>query len=137
MLTLNTKDGRLEFGPGGTVEGVAGWDLQDQPDSVRLFLMWYTMGKGDEDASVVDELRFDVDSKRKEEPFSFKIPTSPYSFEGRLISLQWAIELVTEDPDEVIRLDIMVSPWVKLLVLDKGDVQDDIDLGDGETLEVR
>jgi len=137
MLTLKTKENRLEFGPGGTIEGVAGWQLQEHPQSVRLFLMWYTMGKGDEDASVVDEVQFDIGGSSHEEPFSFKIPVSPYSFEGKLISLQWTIELVTRKPNDVIRLDIMVSPWVKQLVLDKGDEEEDIILDDGDVLETR
>ncbi len=130
MLSIKTKDGRLEFGPGGAVEGVAGWQLQKQPESAHVYLMWYTIGKGDEDIGIVDEREFNVESGRQEHPFSFQLPDRPYSFEGALISLQWAIELVTDDPTEVERLDIMVSPWVKKVVLPNVDSPQDIDLSD-------
>ena len=120
MLTLKTKGGQLDFGPGNTIEGVAGWQLDETPDSAQLFLMWYTVGKGDEDAAIAGELSFDTKESNQEIPFSFQLQESPYSFEGKLIALQWCLEVVTKDPDEVMRIDIMVSPWVKQVVLDKG-----------------
>jgi hypothetical protein len=125
MLTLKTKDGRLEFGPGDTIQGMAGWQLDVPPKKIQLFLMWYTMGKGDEDACVVEECEIVTRSSREEKPFSFDLPDRPYSFEGKLIALQWTLELVTHDPDEVHRLDFMVSPWVKQVELDKDDDDDD------------
>jgi len=128
MLSLMTKDGRLEFGPLGTIEGTAGWNLNEHPEDVRLFLMWYTMGKGDEDAAIVDEMNIETGSVNGERPFSFRLPDRPYSFEGKLIALQWALELVVKDPYEVFRLDIMVSPWVKKLVLEEGGEGDDDEL---------
>jgi len=125
MLTIKTKDDRLDFGPGDKVEGIAGWQLDVPPDRIRLFLMWYTVGKGDEDACIVEEIEIETRSSHKEKPFSFTLPDRPYSFEGTLIALQWALELVTEDPDEVRRIEIMVSPWVKKVVLNGGDGDDD------------
>ncbi len=128
MLTLKTKEGRLDFGPGGVVEGVAGWSVNDRPESVQLFLMWYTIGKGDEDAGIVEELALDVQSSQEEQSFKFTLPDRPYSFEGALIALQWAIELVTKDPDEVARIEIIVSPWVEKVVLPVGDYEKPIEL---------
>lgn len=130
MLKLTTKDGRLEFGPLDTIEGRAVWKLKDRPDRVRLFLMWYTMGKGDEDAGIVDEIEFDGADIDEDRPFSLKLPDQPYSFEGQLISLQWVLELVSSGPDEVMRLDIMMSPWVEKVVLPADGFNDKIDLSE-------
>lgn len=132
MLTVKTKDGRAEFGPLDTIEGTASWNLQERPERVRLFLMWYTMGKGDEDVAIVDEIEFDGAGSDEERPFSLKLPDQPYSFEGQLISLQWVLEMLTEDPDEVTRLDIMVSPWVEKVVLPADESNQKIDLSDSD-----
>jgi len=125
MLNLKTKDDRLEYGPGDTIEGRASWRLDSSPKKAQLFLMWFTMGKGDEDSYIVDECELTASGSEEEKPFSFKLPDRPYSFEGKLISLQWTLELVTHDPDEVYRKDFMLSPWVEQVVLNKGDDDDD------------
>ena len=127
MLAIKTKDDRLEFSPCGTVEGIAEWKLRDKPDHVRLFLMWYTLGKGDEDAAIVDEIELNVSGSSGEQPFSFQLPNEPYSFDGQLISLQWALEIVSDDPDEVYRLDIVVSPWVEKVTLPADDSNEKIE----------
>jgi hypothetical protein len=67
-------------------------DISRWPIEVRLF--WYTQGKGTRDVEVVDSLRVDNPEPSGHTRFSFQLPAGPYSFSGRLITLDWAIEAV-------------------------------------------
>jgi hypothetical protein len=42
--------------------------------------------------------------------FRFRLPESPYSFSGKLISLTWALELVAEPSKELARQEITLAP---------------------------
>jgi hypothetical protein len=95
---------------------------------VQLYLLWYTEGKGDEDTAIVEQLELAAGELRGDVRFSVKLPEGPYSFEGRYISLQWALELVTKDPFNVVRENIMVSPWVKKVTSEQGCDDASIDL---------
>ena len=124
MLTIAIKEGQDAFGPGDTIEGTVSWRLTEDPEQVRLYLIWYTEGKGDEDTAIVDHIDLAGAERQGDKPFSITLPEGPYSFEGQLIALQWALELVTEKPFNVQRTTIMVSPWVKKVILDAGGDSD-------------
>src|SRR5690606_28676875 len=93
------------------VEGVAGWELDAPPTSVELRLFWHTAGKGDEDVKIVDTVRFDDAPAVDARIYRITLPADgPYGFSGRLITLQWSLELVVKPGGDVARLDITVSP---------------------------
>ncbi len=131
MLSIKIKDDQAAFGPGDTIEGIASWRLTEDPEHVRLYLIWYTEGKGDEDTAIVDHIELAGAERQGEKPFSIALPEGPYSFEGKLIALQWALELVSLDPVHVERTTIMVSPWVKKVILDTSE-DDAIELGNDD-----
>ena len=110
-LKIGTYDERVGFRPGDQVAGRALW-LLDEPEKVRsaeVRLFWYTDGKGTRDVEVVDTAAFDVTGRHGEAEFAFTAPPSPYSFSGKLISLQWALELVLLPTDDTERLPITIS----------------------------
>ena len=119
MVKIGTRDSRTEFRPGEEISGAVGWQLTQPPKSVEVRLFWYTRGKGTEDVSVVDTVRFDNPKQEEARPFSFTAPAGPYSFSGKLISLIWALELVTEPGNESARLDLTISPTGKEVVLNR------------------
>ena len=94
-LTLGTQGDRRGFLPGQEVAGGAAWRLDGIPREVEVCLFWFTRGKGTEDVVVVDTVRLDSPSREDRRDFRFTLPEGPYSFSGRLISLTWALELVT------------------------------------------
>src|ERR1043166_4380135 len=47
-----------------------------------------------------------------------RLPESPYSFSGKLISLVWALELVAEPSKEVIRREFVLAPGGEEVRLD-------------------
>lgn len=117
QLRLGTRDNQREFRPGEEVHGAAGWQLDQPAKAVEVRLFWYTRGKGTEDVGVVGTVRFDQPQQEEARPFQFKLPESPYSFSGKLISLIWALELVVEPGQHSTRLELTVSPTGKEVLL--------------------
>jgi len=111
----NRKDSEPDytpyFKPGETIQGQVVWVLEKNPKQVFLRLFWYTKGKGTEDIEVIDEITFDSPLQQEHRPFEISLPQSPYSFSGQLVSLIWALELVTDSPDEAIQKEIVLSPY--------------------------
>ena len=108
QLTLEIDNGQTAFAPGETIGGEAGWNLPAWPKKSRLQLLWYTEGKGDEDAGLVEEIALDTPQPSETRRFDFRLPEGPYSFRGNLILLTWAIELQVDG--EVLRREVVVSP---------------------------
>lgn len=105
--------------PGQVLEGALGWRLDDPPKSAVLRLFWYTEGKGSMDVEVVEELVLPTHLPEIQGTFRFSLPAAPYSFQGQLISLRWAIELILNNGKRVQRLPLIVSPWVEQVTLKK------------------
>ena len=116
-LTIATSEDRTAYQPGEEVMGDVHWKL-DKPEGVlELRLFWFTRGKGVEDAGVVETVRFDRPQQEETRTFRFRLPDSPYSFSGKLISLVWALELVAEPAKDVHRLEITMAPGGKEIQL--------------------
>ncbi len=109
-LTIVLEQNRTVFRPGDVVAGTARWQLEDQAKEAELRLLWYTQGKGDEDASLVDTMTFTQPSLSDQRSFRLTLPNGPYSFSGSLISLTWALELSTRPGHNCERTEITVSP---------------------------
>jgi hypothetical protein len=116
-LKILVRDERRNFRPGETVEGVAGWRLDDPPKSVELRLFWFTRGKGTEDVGVVNQINFPSPQIEEGRRFSFTLPAEPFSFSGQLISLIWALELVVEPGDISTRVELVMSPTGEEILL--------------------
>ncbi|MEX1016695.1 MAG: hypothetical protein WDZ31_08110 [Phycisphaeraceae bacterium] len=108
-LRIETHDNRTHFEPGEMLHGLAGWELDDPPKSVELRLSWYTEGKGDQDVQVVQRKAFDHAPAVDAQVFEFPLPTEPYSFSGKLITLCWALELIVNGRQST-RLDLVIAP---------------------------
>jgi hypothetical protein len=117
QLSVQTFQNRRTFEPGDEISGEVRWELQEAPRSVELRLFWFTKGKGTEDAGVMDTLRFEHAGAQEKRAFKFRLPDSPYSFSGRLITLAWALELVVAPSKEVARLEFVMAPRGKEVLL--------------------
>ena len=82
-----------ELQPGQHFTGKILWALEKAPQEVRLTLGWFTEGRGTTDRKIEAELSWTTDATSGEEPFEFTLPPSPYSFDGKLISLNWELSL--------------------------------------------
>jgi hypothetical protein len=43
-------------------------------------------------------------------PFRFELPEGPWSFEGKLFSIQWSLDVVSTTEDVLARVDFVLSP---------------------------
>jgi len=118
-LTLRLNQDPATLVPGQVVDGVAGWQMADPPKRAMLRLFWYTEGRGTQDVGIAEELELPAGKASCSGTFRFTIPDAPYSFRGQLITLRWAIELVLNKGKQVERLDLVVSPWVEQVTLQK------------------
>lgn len=105
--------------PGSTVSGTVEWALDRAPEALELRLFWYTEGRGDRDAGVARSLRIASPGAAGSQPFALDLPSGPYSFSGRLVSLVWALELVVSPGDAVARCEIVVSPSNGEVLIDR------------------
>jgi len=95
-LHLETDDNADFFAPGTPLSGIASWVLPEAVDRVELRLFWYTEGKGDQDITVVEEVTFENPALQSAEVFRFTLPPGPLSYSGKILSVCWALELVTQ-----------------------------------------
>jgi hypothetical protein len=125
-IKIGTYNQQVTFRPGETIGGRILWIL-DEPSKVtsaEVRLFWYTKGKGTRDVEIVDQTAFPVTERRGEGGFEFKAPASPSSFSGKLISLQWALELVLIPIGEAERLPITLSPTGQEILLSQDENTD-------------
>lgn len=116
-LKILLRDERRSFRPGETIEGVAGWRLAQPAKSVELRLFWFTRGKGTEDVGVAGRVLFEAPQAEEGRRFSFVLPAEPYSFSGQLVSLIWAVELVVQPGEICTRVEVVVSPTGREILL--------------------
>jgi hypothetical protein len=115
-LHIELADDRRAFTPGESLAGRVSWSVNSATSAeVRLF--WYTRGKGTEDVGLVDTIAFPNPQTTDQRTFGFALPEAPYSFSGKLISIIWAIELILEPGPSVERLDIVMSPSGREIVI--------------------
>jgi len=116
-LKLELLDNRSVFRPGEPIAGIAAWELPDAPGRVEVHLCWHTEGRGTEDASVVETVSFDSPAPVDARPFRFQAPAGPYSYDGRLIAIRWAVELIAAGGHDLARIEITIAPTGKPFVL--------------------
>jgi len=117
QLLLELRDGRTQYRPGEVIDGIASWELGEQPRCVEVRLYWYTHGRGARDLNVIDHIAFEKPATVDSQIFSFMLPRGPYSFKGTLVNLQWAVELVVLPDEETQYLDFVLQPDEKPVVL--------------------
>lgn len=117
VITIELDGGRTAFRPGELLTGSVAWRLDRPAKDLEVRLFWFTQGKGTQDVRVTAIRRLDVGLHGRG-GFRFKLPDSPYSFSGKLISLTWAIEAVAQPGERSARAEIVISPEGKEVRLD-------------------
>lgn len=116
-LEVTIPSGRTVYAPGDEIEAAAVWRLDEMPESLEVRLFWYTEGKGDRDTEMVASEPVEP-SPSGHHTCRFRLPDLvPSSFSGKLVSLLWAIELVAQPGDRAGRVDLIVSPTGRELIL--------------------
>ena len=99
-----------DFEPGEMIRGEVLWALPESPKRLTLSLGWWTEGRGTKDAKIETELEWLTQHLAGKESFELQLPKTPYSFNGHLITLKWALELRTEKGRHEHIVEICVAP---------------------------
>jgi hypothetical protein len=118
-VRLGIRDNQTAFRPGDVIEGAALWEMDAAPESAELRLVWSTRGKGTEDSEVIATESFAAPKAGDTRTFKLQLPAAPYSFNGQLISLIWAVELVINPGGHFDRIEVVVAPGGREIVLPK------------------
>ena len=127
-LTIDLEQCKTAYRPGEVIAGTARWQSDEPLKHLALRLLWYTQGKGDEDAGLVEEQENEQPDLSDSRVFHFTLPNGPYSFSGTLISLTWAIELIAQPGDHCHRQEITVTPTSQEIILKPVPKADDKDV---------
>ncbi len=109
-LALEFADEKRAYHPGERVRGTATWSLQTEAAALEVRLFWKTTGKGSSELEIVDSTRVARPALRGQAAFDLLLPPRPYSLNGRLISIVWAVELVVMPGDLAHTQAIDVGP---------------------------
>ena len=119
MFTIELKSGVApKFQPGEAIAGNVRWDdLAASTEVLEVRLIWFTVGKGDQDSQFVDVKKVDTPATRGNASFEFVAPHRPNSFAGKLISLEWAVEVITFPQREAEQAKLTISSAASDIVL--------------------
>lgn len=110
MIQLTLTHDRTDYSPGDEISGTVRWQFSQPPPRIDLNLCWSSRGKGSEDFGVAATQGITDPGMQGERSFSFKAPTEPYSFSGKLISLVWSLEAVTPSGEDDDATDLVIAP---------------------------
>ncbi|MDB4766206.1 hypothetical protein OAG71_00815 [bacterium] len=119
MITIELKSGiEPKFQPGDSIAGNVRWaDLPESTEDLEVRLIWFTIGKGDQDSQFVDVKKVNSPSSKGFVDFEFVAPHRPNSFAGKLIALEWAVEVIAFPQREAEQAKLTISPAKGDLVL--------------------
>lgn len=109
-LMIDIANGQTNFLPGEEIDVTLSWNLELPPDRIEVRLVWNTSGKGDTDIGIAQVIPFDMPSQSDRRVTAIQLPTAPYSFSGKLVSLMWGIELVALPSGESYRKNVTIAP---------------------------
>lgn len=90
-LTLSLPS--TSYLPGETIEGNVSWESNRKtPKYIIVRLLWVTQGKGTPNSMVMAQEKIERPNPSGSQDFRLLLPQFPWSYEGKLISLQWRIE---------------------------------------------
>lgn len=108
-ITIEVDYQNTEFTPGDTISGKVTWQQVESDEKVALRLFWFTSGRGTQEVEVLRELVWPMSQGQAD--FALDLPEEPYSFNGSLISLSWALEAVYLPSEEASdRYEFQLTP---------------------------
>lgn len=107
MTTITIE--RRDLRPHDTVSGRVTWALEHEPRELELRLCWFTRGRGTEESRTVEAVPLG-DTMHGEKPFSIRLPAEPWSMNGALVRIAWALEVVAKKSGALAMEEIIVAP---------------------------
>lgn len=101
---------QTHFHPEGMIRGEFLWTLDRAPERLVLTLGWWTEGRGTKDSKLETELEWRNVDAAGNQRFEIQLPKTPYSFNGHLITLKWALEVRALPGDISRTVDFVMAP---------------------------
>lgn len=110
LVRITFLDPARARAPGEALEGDAVWELEEPADALEIRLSWTTdAAVGLEPPVVFKAEALERPPRKGSRHFRYDLPAGPWSFEGRLFSLSWFVE-VAVDGRERERAPFVLSP---------------------------
>ena len=109
-IDLKLINERSSFKPGSILKGSIIWNIDIVPETITISLCYWTEGRGTQDAVSVAKHEVKITNSSGEQPFEFLIPNSPWSFSGKLISINWAVAAEIRSKKLFTLIPITISP---------------------------
>lgn len=93
-LTVQLREEKAHFLPGSKIAGTAIWSFEEAPTSVEIRLYWMTAGTAPQQVGLVAKVVGSRLQRNGSYPFEFTLPHGPWSFDGNLFHLGWALDVV-------------------------------------------
>jgi len=130
--------------PGDVIEGLVEFDMPDTTafKYAEVSLFWRTEGKGTTNQGLAGRVSLCQEGERlpygrSERPWSLPLPPLPWTYRGRLLSINWRIALFArpEGAEETAlewHFVLGGDPWSQPLPPESDADDDDVDLNDGD-----
>lgn len=99
-ITILLDGGRRQYAPGDTLTAEYRIDSLALVDAkaIEVSILWYTIGKGDEDIAVHHFVRQTTDDGnlidlRKPQRLRTVLPMSPLSYDGVIVKVRWCVRV--------------------------------------------
>jgi len=86
---------QANYRPGASISGSVEWNTTKPVDALVIKLFWMTSGAAPCQVGVVDSCTIKGPNPYGTSHFEFRLPDGPFSFEGKLFGLAWAVEAIT------------------------------------------
>ena len=108
MIAIAPVEAGTSRRPGEVLEIEGEWELDYRPSVREARLIWYTQGKSTTEVRVVEKQKTSSASKSGRQRFQFTLPEWPYSYNGVLFRVLWAVELAMDQT--VARWEFTLGP---------------------------
>lgn len=107
------------FRPGDTLVCTLARDLTSAPMAgpLTLQLGWFTEGRGTRDAAIVWSQPVSPPAPGADLTFEIRLPDTPWSFAGALVSVAWRLELLDAKRAPLIGVPLVIAPVGELVAL--------------------
>lgn len=108
MLEISVEGESHGYKPGERISGRVSLSQANSPEEVSLHLVFYTLGRGTSYSEIIESMSWKSPGSSGSFSFSFRLPLSPYSFSGKLLSICYRLEASADDDEAT--FDFFVSP---------------------------
>lgn len=120
-VSIQIFDEQARRRPGETLQGLVTWSATCAPRRVEVRLFWFTTGVAPQQIGLAEKTVFNQPVAQDSRRFAFVLPATPWSFQGQLTVLRWAVEAVLLPSRTCARTIFDCSPHREAILLHRAD----------------